>query len=94
MEDLYNQKVYIFVILHRHLTGNIANNSSKFRRRVILNLLLSGRGKAINPTVHNDLPFGQRSFEVRSTFNPIGLYQLEPVLSYIENELHGTTLRQ
>ena len=72
--------------------GNISNDFNDCRRNVRLHLFFSSWWQQSVPTVNCDQPFQDRSFKIRSTFNPIGTYQLESVLSLIKKRSSGPEL--
>ena len=69
--------------------GNLIQDLDDFKRKTRLLLFFSGNNE--NPqedSNQSDAPFEHTSFKNKSTFNPIGPFQLESVFYSIEQDLH------
>ena len=69
--------------------GNLIQDLDEFKRKTRLQLFFSGNNE--NPSEdsnQSDAPFEHKSFKNKSTFNPIGPFQLESVFYSIEQDLH------
>ena len=69
--------------------GNLIQDLDEFKRKTRLRLFFSGNNE--NPSEdsnQSDAPFEHKSFKNKSTFNPIGPFQLESMFYSIEQDLH------
>ena len=69
--------------------GNLIQDLDEFKRKTRLHVFFSGNNE--NPredSNQSDAPFEHTSFKNKSTFNPIGPFQLESVFYSIEQNLH------
>ena len=69
--------------------GNLIQDLDEFKRKTRLHVFFSGNNE--NPredSNQSDAPFEHTSFKNKSTFNPIGPFQLESVFYSIEQDLH------
>ena len=69
--------------------GNIIQALDAFKRRTRLQLFFSGSNQ--HPTerhAQSGVPFEHKSFKLKSSFNPVGPFQLESVFYLIEQDLH------
>ena len=69
--------------------GNLIQDLDEFKRKTRLQLFFSGNNE--NPSEdsnQSDAPFEHKSFKNKSTFNPIGPFQLESMFYSIEQDLH------
>ena len=68
--------------------GNIIQNLDAFKRKTRLTLFFSGSNE--DPKEQNTqsgVPFEHKSLKLKSTFNPVGPFQLESVFYSIEQDL-------
>ena len=69
--------------------GNIIQDLDAFKRRTRLPLFFSGSNQ--DPTerhTQSGVPFEDKSFKLKSSFNPVGPFQLESLFYSIEQDLH------
>ena len=75
--------------------GNIIHDLDAFKRRARFQLFFSGSNQ--DPTErHTQLgvPFEHKSFKLKSSFNPVGPFQLESMLYSIEQDLDRQKYRE
>ena len=75
--------------------GNIIQDLDAFKKKTRLNLFFSGSNE--DPKEQNNqsgIPFEQKSLKCKSTFNPVGPFQLETMFYSIEQDLHRMKYRQ
>ena len=75
--------------------GNIIQDLDAFKRITRLNLFFQGSNE--DPEEQNDqsgVPFEHKSLKLKSTFNPVGPFQLETMFYSIEQDLHRLKYRQ
>ena len=75
--------------------GNLIQDLDEFKRKTRLHIFFSGNNQ--NPredSNQSDAPFEHTSFKNKSTFNPIGPFQLESVFYSIEQDLHRQNYTQ
>ena len=75
--------------------GNIIQDLDVFKRRIRLQLFFSGSNQ--DPTerhTQSGLPFEHKSFKLKSSFNPVGSFQLESMFYSIEQDLHSQKYRE
>ena len=75
--------------------GNIIHDLDAFERRTRLQLFFSGSN--LNPLgndTQSGATFEHKSFKLKSTFNPVGPFQLESLFYSIEQDLHWQKYRE
>ena len=75
--------------------GNIIQDLDAFKRITRLNLFFQGSNQ--DPEDNNTqsgVPFEHKSLKLKSTFNPVGPFQLETMFYSIEQDLHRLKYRQ
>ena len=74
--------------------GNIIQELDTFKRRTRLQLFFSGSNQDTTERhTQSGVPFEHRSFKLKSSFNPVGPFQLESVFYSIEQDLHRQNYR-
>ena len=69
--------------------GNIIQDLDAFKRKTRLNLFFSGSNQdSKEQNTQSGVPFEHKSLKLKSTFNPVGPFQLETVFYSIEQDLH------
>ena len=75
--------------------GNIIQDLDAFKRKTRLQLFFSGSNQ--DPTeesIQSGGPFEHKSFKLKSSFNPVGPFQLESMFYSIEQDLHRLKYRE
>ena len=75
--------------------GNTIQDQDVFKRKTRLNLFFQGSNQ--DPEDNNTqsgVPFEHKSLKLKSTFNPVGSFQLEAMFYSIEQDLHRIKYRQ
>ena len=75
--------------------ANIIQDLDAFKRKTRLQLFFSGPNQ--DPTeesIQSGGPFEHKSFKLKSSFNPVGPFQLESVFCSIEEDLHRLKYRE
>ena len=68
--------------------GKIIQDLDTFKRRTRLNLFFSGsNGDTKDQNTQSGVPFEHKSLKLKSTFNPVGPFQLETMFYSIETRL-------
>ena len=66
-----------------------------FKRRTRLQLFFSGSNQDPTETYTQlGVPFEHKSFKLKSSFNPVGPFQLESIIYSIEQDLHRQKYRE
>ena len=69
--------------------GNIVQDLDAFKRKTRLQLFFSGTNQdPIEKSIQSGGPFEHKSFKLKSSFNPVGPFQLESMFYSIEQDLH------
>ena len=69
--------------------GNIIQDLDVFKRKTRLNLFFSESNQdSKEQNTQSGVPFEHESFKLKSTFNPVGPFQLETMFHSIEQDLH------
>ena len=75
--------------------GNIIQDLGAFKRKTRLNLFFSESNQdSGEQNTQSGVPFEHKSFKLKSTFNPVGSFQLETMFHSIEQDLHRLKYRQ
>ena len=75
--------------------GDIIQDLDKFKRKTRIQLFLIDPNQCSEPeTIPSGGPFEHRSFKLKSTFNPVGPFQLESMFHSIEQDLHRQKYKQ
>ena len=75
--------------------GNIIQDLDVFKRKTRLNLFFQGSNEdPKEKNTQSGVPFEHRSLKLKSTFNPVGPFQLETMFYSIEQDLHRIKYRQ
>ena len=75
--------------------GNIIQDLDVFKRKTRLNLFFQGSNEdPEDNNTHSGVPFEHKSLKLKSTFNPVGPFQLETMFYSIKQDLHRIKYRQ
>ena len=75
--------------------GDIIQDLDNFKRKTRIQLFFTEPNQGSKPeTIPSGGPFEQRSFKLKSTFNPVGPFQLESMFHSIEQDLHRQKYKQ
>ena len=75
--------------------GNIILDLDAFKRITRLNLFFQGSNEDLETKdTQSGVPFEHKSLKPKSTFNPVGPFQLETMFYSIEQDLHRLKFRQ
>ena len=75
--------------------GNIIQDLDVFKRKTRLNLFFQGSNEdPEDKNTQSGVPFEHKSLKLKSTFNPVGPFQLETMFYSIEQDLHRLKYRQ
>ena len=75
--------------------GNIIQNLDAFKRITRINLFFQGSNEDLEPgDTQSGVPFEHKSLKPKSTFNPVGPFQLETMFYSIEQDLHRLKFKQ
>ena len=75
--------------------GNIIQDLDVFKRKTRLNLFFSGSNQdSMEQNTQSGVPFEHKFLKLKSTFNPVGPFQLETMFYSIEQDLHRLKYRQ
>ena len=75
--------------------GNIIKDLDVFKRRTRLQIFFSGSNQDPKERhTQSGVPFEHKSFKLKSSFNPVGPFQLESMFYTIEQDLHRQKYRE
>ena len=75
--------------------GNIIQYLDAFKRKTRLQLFFSGSNQDhIEKSIQSGGPFKHKSFKLKSSFNPVGPFELESMCYSIEQDLHRQKYRE
>ena len=69
--------------------GDIIQDLDSFKRKTRIQIFFTDPNEGPKTeSIHSGGPFEHRSFKLKSTFNPVGPFQLEAMFHSIEQDLH------
>ena len=75
--------------------GDIIQDLDNFKRKTRIQLFFTDPNQGSKPeSIPSGGPFEHRSFKLKSTFNPVGPFQLESMFHSIEQDLHRQKYKQ
>ena len=75
--------------------GNIIQDLDSFKRKTRIQIFFTDPNQGSKPeSIPSGGPFEHGSFKLKSTFNPVGPFQLESMFHSIEQDLHRQKYKQ
>ena len=87
-------KGWAFAPLQGHQTGNIIHDLDAFKRTRLQLFFYGSSQDPLRNNTQSGVPFENKSFKLKSSFNSVGPFQLESIFCSIEQDLHRQKYRE